>query len=87
MTAEELIIKNLDESDINCGATWIDDSLEPVLEVVIKTMEQYAKAKVLEALEREVPKACEFAGMRPMMNRPFSEGTEYYEREVKPKYQ
>ena len=53
MTAEELIIKNLDESDINCGATWIDDSLEPVLEVVIKTMEQYTKAKVIEALEEK----------------------------------
>jgi hypothetical protein len=47
-------------------------------------MEQYANAKVLEALEREVPKACnEFTDTRI----PVHACIEYYETEVKPRYE
>jgi hypothetical protein len=44
----------------------------------------YTKAKVLEALEREVPKACnEFTDTRI----PVHACIEYYETEVKPRYE
>ena len=51
-------------------------------EVLLDVMEQYAQAKVLEALEREVTQAFDIAhdidtGMTSQ---------EYYETEVKPKY-
>ena len=49
-------------------------------------MEQYAQAKVLEALEREVPKAY-ISGSEPSFADLQKYGREYYETEVKPKYE
>ena len=52
------------------------------LEQKVLNREQYAQAKVLEALEREVPKAylSWYEGVDDLA------GDKYYETEVKPKY-
>jgi hypothetical protein len=49
-----------------------------------QSLEQYAQAKVLEALEREVPKACMKYNSTAIFNKKLA--LEYYETEVKPKY-
>jgi hypothetical protein len=58
-----------------------------------EVMEQYAQAKVLEALEREVPKAFKTGAEENFVcmcydadQRNFNENT-YFETQVKPKYQ
>ena len=59
----------------------------------IKCMEQYAQSKVLEALEREVPKAyingvSSFVSLTPKgIQISEEEGKDYYKTEVKPKYE
>jgi hypothetical protein len=56
----------------------------------IKYLEQYAQAKVLAALEREVIKAYDVATQRSLMHHVYTPIKEdsiiYYETEVKPKY-
>jgi hypothetical protein len=48
-------------------------------------MEQYANAKVLEALEKEVIKACMKYNATAIFNKKLAK--EYYETEVKPRYE
>ena len=60
-------------------------------EFTIDMMEQYANAKVLEALEREVPKAYGVGYYDRVLNsgdtnRKYKDRQEYYETGVKPKY-
>ena len=68
---------------------WLDEEYPYILDgfeyleidkQVLEVMEQYAQAKVLEALEREFSKldGIDFSLIG---------GTEYYETEVKPKYE
>ena len=85
MTAEEWLMEN----------QWSLCDLA-LTEHITHAMEGYANSKVLEALEREVPKAYETGWCDQNMGFPFegwdSESTfetrkiSYYETEVKPKY-
>ena len=65
---------------------------DKIYKISIQDMEEYAQAKVLEALEREIPIAHDkgfdrdYIGMN--LNREvFPKGVQYYEIEVKPKYE
>ena len=70
---------------------WLDEEYPYILDgfeyleidkQVLEVMEQYAKAKVLEALEREF---LELGLMAEFYYH--DDGLEYYEAEVKPKYE
>jgi hypothetical protein len=71
ITAEEWLIKNDYHN----------------LLITSDAMEQYAKAKVLEALEREVPKAVAEYHFQYALEIREKDGLNYYETEVKPKYE
>jgi hypothetical protein len=73
ITAEEFYLKNRgDLLRSNLGTK----------EFTIDMMEQYAQAKVLEALEREFEGVSIYLGIEERTT-----GKEYYETEVKPNYE
>ena len=71
---------------------YTEHSAQPFIEFITNAFnekirtgkQQYTQAKVLEALEREVPLAYFYGNAKPNISK-FT-GKEYYETEVKPKY-
>ena len=103
ITVEERAIQYLNQIGLESSHCFIqsylqsyfnddDKSYYEVFELMAGFAREHAQAKVLEALEREVPIAHdkgfdkEYVGMH-LNGDEFPKGTEYYETEVKPKYE
>jgi hypothetical protein len=83
ITAEEYLFENgfYEDNYLQGHYEWIQDV------DLYDVMEQYAQAKVLEALEREVPKAVAEYHFQYALEIREKDGLNYYETEVKPKYE